>query len=44
MDFADACVVTMAEVLHPTTVVTIDRKDFARYRVFGRSPIRTLMP
>lgn len=44
MDFADACVVTMAEIHHPATVVTIDRKDFARYRIFGRSAIRALMP
>ena len=44
MDFADACVVTMAEVHHPATVVTIDRKDFSRYRLFGRNAVRTLMP
>ena len=44
MDFADACVVTMAELHHPATVVTIDRRDFARYRIRGRTAIRTLMP
>lgn len=44
MDFADACVVAMAEIHHPATVVTIDRKDFARYRIFGRNTIRTRMP
>jgi len=44
MDFADACVVTMAEIHHPATVVTIDRKDFTRYRIFGRTTIRTRMP
>lgn len=44
MDFADACVVTMAEIHHPATVVTIDRRDFARYRIRGRNTIRTLMP
>jgi predicted nucleic acid-binding protein len=44
MDFADACVVAMAEMHHPATVVTTDRKDFSRYRVHGRNLIRTLMP
>jgi predicted nucleic acid-binding protein len=44
MDFADACVVTMAELHDPATVVTIDRKDFARYRIHGRNALRTLMP
>jgi predicted nucleic acid-binding protein len=44
MDFADACVVTMAELHHPATVITIDRKDFTRYRIFGRNAIRTRIP
>lgn len=44
MDFADACVVTMAEVHHPATVLTIDRRDFSRYRIFGRTALRTRMP
>jgi uncharacterized protein len=44
MDFADACVVVMSEVHHPATVITIDRKDFSRYRIFGRNVIRTRMP
>jgi predicted nucleic acid-binding protein len=44
MDFADACVVTMAELHHPAVVVTIDRRDFNRYRIFGRRALRTLMP
>ncbi|MBX7194903.1 MAG: PIN domain-containing protein [Sandaracinaceae bacterium] len=44
MDFADACVVAMAELHDPSVVVTIDRKDFARYRIFGRRQIRAIMP
>ena len=44
MDFADACVVVMAELHHPATVLTIDRRDFARYRIHGRNAIRTIMP
>ena len=44
MDFADACVVIMAEVHDPATVVTIDRRDFSRYRIYGRNTIRTIMP
>lgn len=44
MDFADACVVAMAENHHPAIVVTIDRKDFSRYRIFGRNAIRTATP
>lgn len=44
MDFADACVVMLAELHDPATVVTIDRRDFTRYRIFGRRAIRTIMP
>lgn len=44
MDFADACVVMMAELHEPATVVTLDRRDFSRYRIRGRTAIRTLMP
>lgn len=44
MDFADACLVVMAEIHHPATVVTIDRKDFSRYRTHGRNRLRTVMP
>lgn len=44
MDFADACLVVMAEIHHPATVVTIDRKDFSRYRTHGRNRLRTMMP
>ncbi len=44
MDFADACLVAMAEIHHPATVVTIDRKDFSRYRTHGRNRLRTVMP
>lgn len=44
MDFADACLVAMAELHHPATVITIDRKDFSRYRIRGRNALRTVMP
>lgn len=38
MDFADASLVTAAEALRTTTVFTVDRNDFATYRVrLGRS-------
>lgn len=43
MDFADACLVTMAE-LKASTIITIDRRDFLRYRIHGRTALRTLMP
>jgi uncharacterized protein len=44
MDFADGCLVVMAELHHPATVLTIDRKDFSRYRTHGRNRLRTVMP
>lgn len=43
MSFADACLVRMTELHHPTTLWTIDR-DFCIYRRNGRQRIPTLMP
>ncbi|HEX6766377.1 MAG TPA: PIN domain-containing protein [Polyangiaceae bacterium] len=41
MDFADASLVTAAEVLRTTSVFTLDRGDFATYRPkIGRTPKR----
>ena len=44
MDFADACLVTLAEQQHPALVVTIDRADFTRYRIHGRTALKLLLP
>src|SRR5205085_8914065 len=44
MDFADACVVYMAEQTRDCKVVTIDRVDFAVYRRHAREPIPLLLP
>ncbi len=41
MDFADATLVVLAERLHTTSVFTLDRRDFAVYRV-GRRVFRLL--
>lgn len=42
MDFADACLVFLAEKLKIDTVATIDR-DFDVYRVHGKKPFTTLI-
>jgi predicted nucleic acid-binding protein len=44
MDFADACLVYMAEQNSDCKVVTIDRADFTMYRRHGREPIPLLLP
>ena len=44
VSLADAAVVRMAEVWRESTVITIDRNDFAVYRRFGRDPISFLAP
>ena len=41
MDFADSCLVYLAEKLHLNTVVTIDR-DFAIYRIKGKGKFNTI--
>ena len=42
MDFADACLVFLAEKLNISTVATIDR-DFDVYRLKGKKPFTTLI-
>jgi len=44
MDFADACLVCMSEQNRDSTIVTIDRDDFAAYRRYGRETIPVLLP
>ncbi|MGH7857965.1 MAG: type II toxin-antitoxin system VapC family toxin [Candidatus Binatia bacterium] len=41
MDFADASLVAAAEVLRSTTILTLERNEFATYRArIGRTPRR----
>ena len=42
MDFADAALVRVAEREGITTVFTVDRADFATYRLFGRRRFRVI--
>ena len=44
VSLADACLVRMAELWRDSTVVTIDVKDFAVYRRFGREAIQFISP
>ncbi len=44
MDFADACLVCMAEEYEDITVVTLDRQDFTVYRRNGRAVIPFYAP
>jgi predicted nucleic acid-binding protein len=44
VSLADAALVRMAEIWPDSTVITIDRTDFAVYRRFGRESIRLLSP
>ena len=44
VSLADACLVRMAELWRDSTVATIDAKDFAVYRRFGREAIPHLSP
>ena len=44
VSLADACLVRMAELWRDSTVVTIDAKDFAVYRRFGREVIPHISP
>jgi uncharacterized protein len=43
MDFADACVVRMSELLD-ATVFTVDKKDFSIYRRHSRQKIPCVFP
>ena len=44
VSLADACLVRMAELWRDSTIVTIDAKDFAVYRRFGREAIPFISP
>jgi predicted nucleic acid-binding protein len=44
IDFADACVVRMAERYSACKVLTLDRRDFAVYRRNGRAVIPLIAP
>jgi predicted nucleic acid-binding protein len=44
MDFADACLVCLAEQTRDCRIVTVDRTDFSVYRRHGREPIPLLLP
>ena len=44
MDFADACLVYMAEQTSDCKIVTIDRDDFTVYRRHGRESIPLILP
>jgi hypothetical protein len=42
MDFADSCLVYLAEKLNLNTIATIDR-DFSIYRIHGKKKFKTIM-
>jgi len=42
MDFADSCLVYLAEKLNLNTIATINR-DFSMYRIHGRKKFKTIM-
>jgi len=44
MQFADACVVRLSEVLRDSVVYTTDKKDFMIYRRRGRDAIKVVAP
>jgi predicted nucleic acid-binding protein len=44
MQFADACIVRLSEILPNALVYTTDRRDFAIYRRRGRELIKTVTP
>jgi uncharacterized protein len=44
MQFADACVVRLSEMLANAVVYTTDKRDFAIYRHRGNEPIKTVTP
>lgn len=44
MQFADACVVRLSEIVPDALVYTTDKRDFAIYRRRGRQLIKTVMP
>ena len=44
VSLADACLVRMSELWRDATIVTLDAKDFAVYRRFGREAIPYISP
>ena len=42
MDFADACLVVLAEELNINLIATIDR-DFSIYRIKGKKKFKTIL-
>ena len=44
MQFADACVVRLAELMPDAVVYTTDKRDFSIYRKNVREVIRTVTP
>jgi len=44
MDYADACLVRLAELHRRHVIVTTDATDFRLYRRFGRQPLPLLVP
>jgi predicted nucleic acid-binding protein len=44
MQFADACVVRLSEMLADAVVYTTDKRDFAVYRRHRYKPIKTVTP
>ncbi|HEY4299487.1 MAG TPA: DNA-binding protein [Candidatus Didemnitutus sp.] len=44
MQFADACVVRLSELLPDAVVYTTDRRDFTVYRRRGREAIKVVFP
>jgi predicted nucleic acid-binding protein len=44
MDYADACLVRLAELHRGHVIVTTDAEDFRIYRRFGRQPLALRVP
>jgi uncharacterized protein len=44
MDYADACLVRLAEMYRGHVIVTTDAEDFRIYRRFGRQPLALRVP
>ncbi len=44
MDYADACLVRLAELHREHVIVTTDAEDFRIYRRFGRQALPLLIP
>ena len=44
MDYADACLVRLAELHREHVIVTTDAEDFRIYRRFGRQTLPLLIP